>query len=273
MRPDHLILAFCLLLACLAVAGPAGAQHMRLQESLPLPQTQLVSIDRLGQVYVAGKGNILHKLDAHGKRLHTFSPSQQGQLRAVEAWNPNKTLLFYEDRQQVVLLDRFLAPMTTLRLANLEQGLVRLATLASDDQLWIFNEQDFSISKIDPRYPEARLSSRLNQILPRRAHDFRLLREHQHHLYLLDRHSGLYIFDNMGTFKKKLPLTNLANLGFLGEEAYYLQGGKLVFYNLYSGQETAYDLPAGTSYQQVLAGDQVLYLFTDKQLDIYRFNR
>lgn len=261
------------MLACLAASPPAAAQQLRLQASLPLAQAQLVSIDQLGQVYVAGKNNILYKLDARGKGLQTYSPTQQGQLRGVEAWNPNKTLLFYEDRQQVVLLDRFLAPMATIRLADLDPGLVRLATLSSDDQLWVLNESDFSISKIDPRYPDARLSTRLNQILPRSAHDFRLLREHQHHLYLLDRHSGLYTFDNMGTFKKKLPLTNLSHLGFLGDEAYFLREGKLVFFNLYSGRETAYALPPGSAYQQVLAADKVLYLFSDHQLDIYQFAR
>lgn len=273
MRPDRLLLFFCLVLACLAGYQPASAQQLRLQASLPLNQVQLVSIDQLGQVYVADKKNILYKLDARGKRLHTFSPTQQGQVRGLEAWNPNKTLLFYEDRQQIVLLDRFLAPMATIRLADLDPGLVRLASLASDDQLWVLNESDVSISKIDPRYPDARLSTRLNQILPRSAHDFRLLREHQHHLYLLDRHSGLYVFDNMGTFKKKLPLTGLLHLGFLGEEAFFLREGKLVFFHLYSGQESTYDLPAGSSYQQVLATDKVLYLFSGTQLDIYQFSR
>ena len=257
----------------LAASHPAGAQQLRLLQSLPLLLPQLVSIDRLGQVYVADKNNILYKLDARGKRLQTYSPPQAGQLRAVEAWNPIKTLLFYEDRQQVVLLDRFLAPLAQIRLADLDQGLIRLATLASDDQLWVLNESDFSLSKIDPRYPDARLSSRLNQILPRTAHDFRLLREYQHHLYLLDRNSGLYIFDNMGSYKKKLPLTGLSSLGFQGDEAYYLRDGQLVFFNLYSLQESTYPLPAGKTYLQVLASANTLYLFSGTQLDIYQFSR
>jgi hypothetical protein len=271
LNPDRLLISLCLVLLLLAGARPGRAQQFTLVQSVPVRQPQAVSIDRLGQVYVADQQNNLHKFSPQGERLFTFSPPQRGRLTCVEAWNPVKTLLFYDDRQQIILLDRFLTPITTVRLADLTDGLVRLATLAPDDQFWIFNESDFSLSRIDPRYPEARLSTSLNPILPQAPYDLRLLREYQNHLYLLDRNSGIYIFDNMGNYKKKLPVQGLDYLGFKGDEGYYLKHGQLVFFNLYTWQERTFPLPAAQPYRQVLAGDKKVYLLSEAHLDVYHF--
>jgi hypothetical protein len=263
---------YLLVLLLLAGARISWAQELQLVQSLPLRQPQAVSIDRLGQVYVSDQKNNLYKFSPQGKPLFTYSPAQQGHLAFVEAWNPVKTLLFYDDRQQIILLDRFLAPITTIRLPDLTEGLIRLATLANDDQFWVFNESDFSLSKIDPRYPDARLQTNLNQILQNAHYDFRLLREYQNQLYLLDRNSGIYIFDNMGNYKKRLPVTGLSYLGFKGDEGYYLKDGQLLFFNLYTLQERVMPLPAAKSYQQALVGDKSLYLFSTTHLDLYRLD-
>lgn len=270
MKADRLRLRFCCLLLLLAGARISFAQQLHLVQSIPVSRPQTVSIDRLEQVYVSDQHHNLYKFSPLGERLFTFSPARQGRLALVEAWNPVKTLLFYDDRQQVVLLDRFLTPMTSLRLADLTDGLIRLATLAGDEQLWVLNESDFRLEKIDPRYPDSRLSTPLNQVLENGQYDFRLLREYQNQLYLLDRTSGIYIFDNMGNYKKRLPVKGLAYLGFKGDEGYYLKNGQLVFFHLYTGQERTFPLPAAKDYQLALAGNKTLYLFSTTGFDIYR---
>jgi hypothetical protein len=269
--PEQLLPRLFLLLLLLASPGISLAQQLHLLQSLPLNQTQAISIDRLGQVYICNQKNTLYKFSPQGERLFTYSPASQGRLAFVEAWNPAKTLLFYDDRQQITILDRFLTPITTIRLADLTDGLVRLATTASDDQFWILNESDFSLIKIDPRYPDARLQTNLNQLLPHASYDFRLLREYQNNLYLLDRNSGIYLFDNMGNYQKKLPVKELDYLGFKGDEGYYLKNGSLVFWNLYTLQERVISLPPARAYRQVLVGEHRVYLFSPTQLDIYLF--
>ena len=260
----------CLLLLLLASPALSHGQQLHLLQSLPINQPQAISIDRLGQVYVSDQKNILYKYSPQGEHLFSYSPASQGRLAFVEAWNPAKTLLFYDDRQQITLLDRFLTPITSIRLAALTDGLIRLATIAGDEHFWMLNESDFSLIKIDPRYPDARLQTNLNQLLPHAPYDFRLLREYQNNLYLLDRNSGIYLFDNMGNFKKKLPVKGLDYLGFKGDEGYYLKNGSLVFWHLYTLQERVVSLPPARAYRQVLVGDQGVYLFSPTQLDIYR---
>jgi hypothetical protein len=95
------------------------------------------------------------------------------------------------------------------------------------------------------------------------------MREYQNHLYILDGLSGIYVFDNMGTYKKKLPLTGSANLGFKGEELYYIKEDHLVFLHLYTHQTRTLALPTGKKYQQALVGDNFYYFFTPAGFDIY----
>ncbi|GEO03082.1 hypothetical protein AAE02nite_07460 [Adhaeribacter aerolatus] len=247
----------------------ATAQSLTFIRSVPVDRPGAISLDRLSNIYVADARNILYKYDPAGKLSQTFSPPTTGQVATVEAWNTVKTLLFYDDRQQITLLDRFLTPITATRLSDFTSGIIRAATLAADDRIWLLNESDISLSKIDIRHPDAVLKTQLNQILTESAGDLKFMREYQNNLYLLDRLSGVYIFDNMGNYKKKLPLTGLNYLGFKGNELYYIKENQLQFLHLYTQQTRTISLPAGKNYQKALVGENFYYLFTPAGFDIY----
>lgn len=245
------------------------AQSLILKKSVPVNKPSAVSIDRLDNIYVTDRQNNLHKLDAAGQLLQTYSPSTLGHLALVEAFNPVKILLFSDDRQTITLLDRFLAPITTSKLTDLTNGIIRTATLAPDNQIWLVNESNMSLIKSDLRYPESASNTRLNTILNKSQSDIRYIREYQNNLYLIDKLSGIYVFDNMGNYKKKLPVTGISYLGFKGNKTYYLKENKITFLDLYTLKEQILNLPSEKNYTQALVGNAALYLFSDNTLDIY----
>jgi hypothetical protein len=259
-------------LLVLQINSRLKAQSFTFVKSVPVDQPGVISIDRLSNIYVTDRKNNLHKFDPAGKALQTFSPPITGRLAGVEAWNMVKILLFYDDRQQITLLDRFITPITTTRLADFTNGIIRTATLAADDRIWLLNESDLTLSKIDIRFPDAILKTELNQILAKAPSDFRFMREYQNNLYLVDRLSGIYIFDNMGTYKKKLPLPGLSYLGFKGEELYYVKDNQLFFLNLYTQLTRNLPLPPEKNYQQALIGENFIYFFYNTGFDIYNLN-
>jgi hypothetical protein len=260
------LLVWVVLSLCPAVAG---GQNLVFTRTITADRPGAVSIDRLSNIYVTDRRNNLLKFDPNGKLQQTFSPPATGHVASVEAWNMVKILLFYDDRQQITLLDRFLTPITTARLSEFSNGLVKAATLAADDRIWLLNESDFTLTKVDVRYPDAALKTQLNQVLSTSQNDIRLMREYQNNLYILDGISGIYVFDNMGTYKKKLPVRGLTYLGFRGEELYYVKEGQLVFLHLYTQQTRTIALPAGKDYQQALVSDNACYFFTPAGFDIY----
>lgn len=248
---------------------PAAAQALVFRQHLAIDQPGAVSIDRLNHVYVTDAKNNLLKFAKDGRLLYTFSPPQSGRASLVEAWNMLKVFLFYDAQGEVVLLDRFLNPLSSFNLNEYIEGMIRLATLAADNRFWVLDESNLSLLKIDVQRGDAVIQAPLNQILSRDRYDLRFLREYQNTVYLVDHNSGIYLFDNMGNYEKKLPFAGLSYIGFRGNELYYLAGQKIHFFDLYTFQELAVPVPEGKIYQRVLVGENYVYLFSGEGMDIY----
>ena len=244
-----------------------------LVKSLTLPQASAASVDRRGTLYLADKDNNLRQLTTAGQPLNTYSPPQPGHVAVLEAWNQNSVLVFYDDRQQVLLLDRFLAPLSEIRLADYVDGTVRTATLAPDGLLWLLDESNLVLREFDPQALRLVQNTPLDLLIGRSRPDFRFLRQYQNNIYLVDRTSGIFVFDNLGNYRKKLPFTGLDFVTFRGDELAYLSGGQLHFFHLYNLTERTQPLPAdldATTVRQVLLSDQYAYFVTVKGVQIYQ---
>jgi hypothetical protein len=254
-------------------APTPAAGTWALVKTLVLPNTSAASLDRRGTLYLADQENNLRQLARDGQPLNTYSPAQPGHVAVVEAWNQNSLLVFYDDRQQVLLLDRFMAPLSEIRLADYIDGTVRTATLAPDGLLWLLDESALTLREFDPQALRVVQSTPLDLIIGRSRPDFRFLRQYQNNVYLVDRTSGIFVFDNLGNYRKKLPFVGLDFITFRGDELAYISGGQLHFFHLYNLTERTQPLPIGldaTTVRQVLLGDQLAYFITTKGISIYQ---
>ena len=255
-------------------APAPAASSWALAKSLALPGAGAASLDRRGTLYVADQDNNLRQLSSAGQPLNTYSPVQPGHVALVEAWNQNSVLAFYDDRQQVLLLDRFLAPLSEIRLADYLDGTVRTATLAPDGLLWLLDESALTLREFDPQALRVVQSTPLDLLIGHSRPDFRFLRQYQNNVYLVDRTSGIFVFDNLGNYRKKLPFAGLDFITFRGDELVYMSGEALHFFHLYNLTERTQPLPTGldaTTVHQVLLGDQYAYFITTKGVAIYQF--
>lgn len=254
-------------------APPPAAGTWALVKNLVLPTPGAASLDRRGMLYLADRDNNLRQLARDGQPLNTYSPAQPGHTAVVEAWNQNSLLVFYDDRQQVLLLDRFLAPLSEIRLADYLDGTVRTATLAPDGLLWVLDESNLTLREFDPQALRVVQSTPLDLLIGRSRPDFRFLRQYQNNLYLVDHTSGIFVFDNLGNYRKKLPFPGLDFITFRGDELVYLSAGQLHFFHLYNLTEHTQALPPGldaTTVRQVLLSDQYAYFITTKGVAIYQ---
>jgi hypothetical protein len=250
-----------------------GTTAWTLAKTIVLPNPGPASLDRRGILYLADRDNNLRQLGRDGQPLNTYSPTQPAHVAVIEAWNQNSLLAFYDDRQQVLLLDRFLAPLAEIRLADYFDGTVRTATLAPDGLLWLLDESALTLREFDPQALRVVQSTPLDLIIGRSRPDFRFLRQYQNNLYLVDHTSGIFVFDNLGNYRKKLPFTGLDFIAFRGDELAYLAGGQLHFFHLYNLTERTQPVPAGldaTTVRQVLFDEQLAYFITTKGVSIYQ---
>jgi hypothetical protein len=249
----------------------AATNGWMLVRTISLRQPGAASLDRRGNLYVADGQDNVHQYGPDGQPLNVYSPPLPGHTAQLEAWNVSKIMAFYDDRQEIRLLDRFLAPITQLRLGDYFDGLVRVATLAPDDKLWLLNESDLTLRQFDPTPQRFGQTTPLDLIIGRSKPDFRFLRQYQNNLYLVDRNSGIYVFDNLGNYRKKLPFTGLTTVGFLGDELYYLADGALRFFQLYTLAERTQVLPSvPAGIRQALIGEQFAYLLTPTAVLVYK---
>jgi hypothetical protein len=172
------------------------------------------------------------------------------------------------------LLDRFLTPITEVRLADVLDGTVRVATLAPDNRIWLLDESNLVLRKFDPNTQRLAQNTPLDLIIGRSRPDFRFLRQYQNNTYLVDRNTGIYVFDNLGTYKKKIPFVGLSMVGFRGDELYYFDAGAVHFFHLYNLTERRVALPAGVdagTVRQVLVGESNAYIFMAAGVAVYQW--
>ena len=253
------------------VAPPLAS--WKLLRLIKMPNPGAASLDRRGALYVADADNNLHQYGPEGLPLNTYAPTQPGHVAQVEAWNVTSTLLFNDDRQQLVLLDRFLALIAEVRLADYLDGTVRVATLAPDNRIWLLDESNLVLREFDPTTQRLIQNTPLDLLIGRSRPDFRFLRQYQNNTYLVDRTTGVYVFDNLGTYRKKLPFVGLNMVGFRGDELYYFDAGVIHFFHLYNLSERQVALPAGVApgaVRQVLVGEGFAYIFTASGVAVYQ---
>ena len=253
-------------------AGPAKPGNWQLLRLIKLKNPGAASLDRRGSLYVADADDNLRQYSAEGLPLNTFSPPLPGHVAQVEAWNMANTLIFNDDRQQLILLDRFLAPLSQVRLTDYVDGTVRVATLAPDGQIWLLDESSLVLRELDTNTLRLVQNTPLDLIIGRTRPDFRFIRQYQNNTYLVDHTTGIYVFDNLGNYKKKIPFTGLSMVGFQGDELYYLSGGQLHFFHLYNLTERTMPLPAKVAAEarQVLVSDGYAYVFTAAGVLVYK---
>ncbi|MDQ2794373.1 MAG: hypothetical protein M3Y12_10260, partial [Bacteroidota bacterium] len=255
-----------------ATAAPTVAAW-KLLRLIKMPNLGAASLDRRGALYVADADNNLRQYGPEGLPLNTYAPAQPGHVAQVEAWNVASTLVFNDDRQQLVLLDRFLALISEVRLGDVLDGTVRVATLAPDNFIWLLDESTLTLREFDPNTLRAVQNTPLDLIIGRSRPDFRFIRQYQNNIYLVDRSTGVYVFDNLGNYKKKLPFPGLNMVGFRGDELYFLEAGAIRFFHLYNQTERRVALPAGVdpaAVRQVLVGETYAYIFTAAGVAVYQ---
>lgn len=254
-------LFFCLL------SFLVNAQTITLAERIPLIEEPIsVSIDRTDHIYIAGEKGNVYKYYSNGELLYTYSPQKPGRVKNLEAWSTLKLLVFYEGLQEFTFLNRFLTHISTQKFGS--DIYARLATISSDNNLWVFDDQDYTLKKINLNYFEPQIVATLSNII---SDDFigRNLREYQNFVFLSDENSGIYVFDNLGNYIKLLPFTSASFFNFHKTELYFLNNTQLEFYDLYSAETRSVEIPTDNDYLYALVTEDHLYLISKKYLDIY----
>lgn len=245
------------------------AQSLQLISSTPIRQVRAISIDKKNMLYLADNLGDIKRYDISGTQQQVFSPTKIGNISSLEAWTSLRVLVFYEEYQEFLILDRFLNQTSAYSLEPSQIGFAKVISLAADNNLWVFDNTDFSLKKYDPINKSNLLITALDLLLDPENHEINFIREYQNILLVNDKNKGILLFDNLGNYKKTLNYPGLNYLGVAGDEICFLNGDRLYFYNIYQDQERFLNLPLDQNW--LYAGLIGEYIFTISLTHLYFF--
>jgi hypothetical protein len=246
-----------------------GFQRLRSYTFNPINQ---VSQDRYGNVYVVEQEGVIHQIDSLGKKQLVYSPPMVADITLFEARSTVRLFAFYRDLQRFTLLNRFLTPIESYKFDEEQIRFVRVATLSSDNQLWLVDDVDFSIKKFDKNFNNITLRTPLDLLFEEKDYDINYICEYQNQLFLNDRNTGILVFDNLGNFKTKIELKQGTNyFNFLEEELYFFENGEVSFFHLYTNSQRKMRLPKiDKEIIRVLLQKSNVFIFTKNELFIFQ---
>ncbi len=188
------------------------------------------AVGKLGELFIINTDNQLKKLDDKGDSIGVFNQvTKYGKLSYVEAQNPWKTLLYYKNFSNIVLLDKYLNVISSINLRNKNILRAEAMTISYDNHIWVFDEQENKLKKIDDSGDMLSETVDFRQLF-NEIPTFKRIVDFEGFVYLYDPENGLYIFDYYGSFKKKLPFAGWSDFAVIGKSIYGFDAKKVYKY-------------------------------------------
>lgn len=263
---------FSLCICAFAITPPCKAQNdaaFKLIKTIP-GNFSYLNVDNLDNVYVITETNQLKKIYANGDSASVFNDVKQfGNPTYIDVSNPLKILLYYNKFTTTVVLDRFLNIRNSLNFRKQNIFLVNAIGTSYDNNIWLFDEQNFSLKKLND-----------NGITVQESVDWRLLfdtmpspvklMDRNNYVYLYDTAKGFYVFDYYGSFKTKLPFINWHFVEISGDYIYGFNQNNLYSYHLKTSEIKEFILPSAIKdYISIEAMNGKIYVLKKEGVEIF----
>ena len=210
------------------------------------------SQDRNGNIFLGFKGGAITKYSPTLDSILSFSPTKPGDITLLEAWHGFQIFVFTEAFQEFTIFDRFLTQNSNFRLSETTTTYVDICTISGDQNIWIFEENHLQLTKLNLKIGEIENEFSLEFIFNSNDHQITYLKEYQNLVFLIDALSGIYIFDNLGNYLKKINAPGIKHCSFKNEQLYYIVNNEIHAIGLYQANHDVIKI-AGTDYLGVLA--------------------
>jgi hypothetical protein len=229
-----------------------------------------MNVDVLDNIYLITASNQLKKLSPATDSLAIFNDVKKyGNPSYIDVSNPLKILVYYKNFSTVVVLDRLLVYRNNINLRKHNIFKVQSVATSYDNNIWLFDEQDLKIKKIDDDGKVLQESTDMRLLVDTVPSPSQII-DSEGNVFLYDEQRGFYIFDYYGALKQRLPFLHWNNTAIGRNMIYGFSGNTLYSYELRSLNLRKYELPAFISgYQSIKAMNGKLYLLKPEGIEIY----
>ena len=226
-------------------------------------KNSIFTTDNLGNVLLAGAKGDLRKFNRDGDSLTMQNYRQYGELESMDATNPFEIYLYYKDLNKVLLVDNQLAKRGEFDLENLDLENISAIARAADNGLWVYDLSSNRLKKYSRNQEFVLESVGVNFYSNSIISPYQII-DKQNQIYLCDSVEGVFVFDNFGTFHKRLDIKSSKPIQVVGDYLLYAQDSIYIKYNLKLFKEEKLLLHSGNDFMR-WEKDR-LYILKEKSL-------
>ena len=229
------------------------------------------AVDNLDNLYIISSTGQVKKFGPKGDSIGVFNGIRaHGKLTAIDITNPLKPLLFYKDFSNVVVLDRFLANRVSLNLRKYNILQPSAIGLSYDNNIWVFDTYDNKLKKMDEAGNLLLQTDDFRTLFNQPFAPQKIINENGF-VYLADSAVGIFVFDNYGTFKRKIALKNWNAIDVTNGRIVRLSKDAVVVYNPLNFSERSFQYPSSFKpYLHSFTANNKFITFSPDSLRIYR---
>jgi hypothetical protein len=258
-----------LLLLFFSIISGVSAQELRKVKEISIDFPSALSVDREGKIYLGDNKGNLTRYSADGAFELDYSPYRPSKITSVEAWQGLRIFLFFRDLQEYTFLNRFLVIQGNYDFYPEAVGFVEAATPSADNNIWLFDQTDFSLKKYDIALKAIKTHTPFDLLLDPDNYDIGTMREYQNKLYVSDLNTGILVFDNLGNYLTSIPHKGIDYFNFLEDELYFIKDGELIFLNIYNQAAKNIALPEDHQWVLPLVLKERYYFISEGLMVVY----
>lgn len=218
-----------------------------------------IQIDNLQNIYILTKDNKVVKYTDSFEKQYEYSNNLLGEIKSIDATNPQKILCFVQNFNRILVLDNFLAEINKIDLSTSEFLDVSVVARSNDNQIWIFDPINQVLVKVNDLIERQYESNRLSD-LNLGMIDPVSLKERGNIVAMSDPNIGILIFDNFGQFLKLIPEKGIEDFQIFGNYLFFTQKNKYYQYQMDRYEKTELkEMKAGFR-RFIIAKDKVYYI-------------
>ena len=248
----------------------AFSQEFVIDKKLAIDEPTEVSIDRVGNIYYATFHGDIIRINGDLDQQLIFSPINPNTTTILEAWQGLRVFAFHKDLQQYRLINRNLSLHEDYSFPPDAVNFAEVATPSFDNNIWVFDQVDFSLKKYDITGKRLWSRTTLDQLLDPNNYEILFCKEYQNRLFISTRDLGILIFDNFGNYIKTYDYKGITFFNFWEDALYFLDNDELVMLNLYDEVETRKSTPKDSDWLFVLIYEDKTYFFSKNEVLSYK---
>lgn len=196
-----------------------------------------IHVDNLQNIYILTKENKVVKYTDDFKLQFVYSNNLIGEIKSIDATNPQKILCFIKDFNRILVLDNTLAEINIIDLSTSDYLDVSVVARTNDNQIWLFDPINQELVKVNDLLERQFESNRLSD-LNLGMIDPVSLKERGNLVAMSDPEIGILIFDNFGQFLKLIPEKGIEHFQIFGEYLFFIQNNQYFQYHIKRYEKT-----------------------------------